>query len=646
MPAGRLWMIDETSDKNKATGKKNTKIAPDARLGSAAAWLQPLPDGGRVYIDRPLPFLVLNRHEQDDASGLAPRVATICPSNIVWPAQEEADAAAMETLRRVFVQRRSDSQQFLVVTLYDLPIDDSLDDESTRLEPFRYVIGASADAPAQAGVKCLSHALGKVCIDMRNPKIESIDHAVEEPAFAALLDEVEGISQLTLGIPQIHRVRGEDGQAYPLIRDAMETATFDAVLQACASFIHETTPGEQRHYRAYGRSRMVEAALQVDRSLDRISRSFDFLLSVSPINTTQAYDQFLSDKCAKPPKFQYRPLTVSPVQTKRALYEIDVHAAEDPVLEELFNEKRRELDLQLLMLQNRNTPDFRYSSLLQYGPVESPLLAQAHAILTQVQPGSRPSGDCTRVDCHAVQSAAQKIISGYQARYPGFNAEVALREDIGMGLMVTGQSLLISTASRVPRGRLDALLQHEIGVHVVTAVNGNRQPLGIFGAGLANYEGLQEGLGVFAEFMVDGLTEARIRLLAARVVAVEAMLSGDGFVDCHQMLNQMYGFSEKAAFNIVARIFRSGGLTKDAIYLRGLKQVFDFIAQGNELAPLWFGKIAEHHVPIVHELQERGLLHPPLATPEFLSRPVARRQLARIRDGASLIHLISEPSPC
>ena len=129
------------------------------------------------------------------------------------------------------------------------------------------------------------------------------------------------------------------------------------------------------------------------------------------------------------------------------------------------------------------------------------------------------------------------------------------------------------------------------------------------------------------------------------VTAVLA-LSGEGFVDCHQLLSQTYGFSEKAAFTIVARIFRSGGLTKDAIYLRGLQQVFDFVAQGNELAPLWFGKIAEHHVPIVHELQQRGLLQTPLATPEFLSRPVAQRQLARIRDGESFIHLISEPCPC
>ena len=629
------------------TGKQAiARKHPLDRFGTNAVWLQTLPDGGRAYVDRPLPFLVLHRDEEHDVSGLAHRVATISPSNVVWPARSAADAAAMETVRSLLGRQRDAGQAFLVVTLYDLPYDDSLDDESTRLEPFRYVISASADEPAQVAVQCMAKALSNVCIDLRTPKIEFVDRGKDEPDFAALLEGVDGLSQLTLGIPQIHRVRGQQQLAYPQIRDALETATFDAILQACAAFVHATNPGEQPHYRTYGRSRMVEAALDVDRALDHVSRSFDFLLSVSPINTTQAFDQFLSDKCAKPPQFHYRPLTVSPEKTKRTLYEIEVHAAEDPVLEDLFNEKRRELDLQLMMLQNRNTPDFRYTSLLQYGPVEAALLDQARAILGQVAPGSRPSADCTRVDCHAVKAAALDIIADYQQRYPDFTAEVFLREDIGMGLMVSGQSLLISTASRVPRGRLDALLQHEIGVHIVTAVNGNRQPLRIFGAGMANYEGLQEGLGVFAEFLVDGLTDARIRLLAARVITVAAMLSGEGFVDCFRMLHRDHGFSPKAAFGIVARIFRSGGLTKDAIYLRGLQQVFDFVAQGNDLAPLWFGKIAEHHVPVVRELQERNLLHAPLAIPEFLSRPVAEAQLARIRDGVSLLPLITERASC
>ena len=61
---------------------------------------------------------------------------------------------------------------------------------------------------------------------------------------------------------------------------------------------------------------------------------------------------------------------------------------------------------------------------------------------------------------------------------------------------------------RFRRGAATALLQHEIGTHVVTHVNGSRQPLRLLGAGLAGYDETQEGLAVFAEYLVGGLTAA------------------------------------------------------------------------------------------------------------------------------------------
>lgn len=615
-------------------------------FGHDDAWLKTLPGGGRIYIDRPLPFLVLNRRSSDDTLGLAHRIATISPSSMVWTAREDADVDAIDTLRGILTRQRAKARPFLMVMLYDLPFDPALDEASPTLDPFRFVLGATADEPAQAAARCLSGALQKIHIDLRKPRTESVEHAVSDPVLDPILNEAEWLSRLSLGLPQIHRVRGEREHIYPQIRDELEAAVFDAVLEACATFVHETTPGTPRHYRAYGRSRLVEAALEIDGELDQISRSFDFLLSVSPINTNDAFEEFLAGKCAKAPNFHYRPLTVSLEDTKRRLYTLDVHAAEDPVLETLFLEKRRELDLQLLMLQNRNTPDFRYTSLLQYGPVEPGLLKLANEILEQVAPGSQPARDETTIDCHAVEAAAKAVIARYRKTAPGFDATVHLRADIGMGLMVSGCQLFISTATRMARGRLDALLQHEVGVHVLTAVNGGHQPLGIFGAGLAKYEGIQEGLGVLAEFLVGGLTDARLRLLAARVLVVEAMLSGAGLVECYAILVDRYAFSARAAFNIVSRIFRCGGFTKDAIYLRGLQQIFSVIAQGRDLTPFWLGKIAEHHVSMIDELQQRGLLRAPLATPEFLSRPFAQRQLDRIRAGTSLIDLVLESPAC
>src|SRR3546814_3442065 len=51
-----------------------------------------------------------------------------------------------------------------------------------------------------------------------------------------------------------------------------------------------------RSHRALGRSSFIAAARTVDRKLDAISSAFDFLLSVSPINSGQAYERFKASK--------------------------------------------------------------------------------------------------------------------------------------------------------------------------------------------------------------------------------------------------------------------------------------------------------------------------------------------------------------
>ena len=50
---------------------------------------------------------------------------------------------------------------------------------------------------------------------------------------------------------------------------------------------------------------------------------------------------------------------------------------------------------------------------------------------------------------------------------------------------------MVSSETRMARHRLDALLAHEISVHLLTWFNGRLQPLAIFRTGLAGYEGLQ-----------------------------------------------------------------------------------------------------------------------------------------------------------
>ena len=206
--------------------------------------------------------------------------------------------------------------------------------------------------------------------------------------------------------------------------------------------------------------------------------------------------------------------------------------------------------------------------------------------------------------------------------------------------MVSRGKLLIGRSWTVPRSRVDALLQHEVGTHVVTHANGRAQPFRQLCAGLAGYDALQEGLAVTAEYLVGGLNRARLRLLAARVVAVHDMQEGNGFPATFQMLHEDYGVPGRIAFNITLRTYRGGGLTKDAVYLAGLQQVLQYLAEGGPLEDLYVGKIAARHLDVVRELRWRGVLKPPPLEPRYLRQKEALQRLAGLREGRSPVELL------
>lgn len=610
---------------------------PALGLGGAGTYRHESPLGVRLHLDRPLPFAVLHRRPSD-ADGLALRVAAISPTHLLWRGEANADAEALSILDAVLRRLSDHFPRFLLVSLYDLPPDERIEQDSPRLERFRFVLGTSQARPARDASEAIGAALGGICLDLRNAQVEPAEAVYAEPGLAPLLERHSGVSHLSLGLPQVYRVPRTQ-RIYPQVFSILESGVFDALLHGFAAFVGATTPEPAPHPRTLGRSSFVHAALAADEALDAISRSFDFLLGISPINSTQAFEQFMADKAAKPPVFRYRPLTVDVDEAKRAVYSVDLRAVEDPVLESVFSEKQQELDLQLTLLRARNSPNFRHASLMQYGGVEPELLARAAAVLADLPPADGEArGDA--IGPQRIREAAEALVLDYQASSPDFSANVCIRDDIGPGLMVSGNTLLISSATRMPADRLDALLQHEVSVHVLTCVNGRQQGLQVFGNGLAGYEGIQEGLGVFAEYLAGGLTRARLRLLAARVVAVHAMLDGADFVDTWNLLHHGHGFQPQTAFSIATRVHRSGGLTKDAIYLRGLSQVLDIVAAGEDLTPYWCGKIAPHHVPIVDELRARGILRPPLVQPAFLSRPTSLARIARIRAGAPFIDIL------
>ncbi len=386
---------------------------------------------------------------------------------------------------------------------------------------------------------------------------------------------------------------------------------------------------------------MTPVVQQVDQQLAAVNEQFDLLLHVTPVNASEAWHEFQQNKFARAPQFNYRPRPVDPDRLKRQLYAIPIERVEDPTLALLFGNKRNELDRQINLIADRNTPAFVFASQQVYGAVEPWLLELAEVLLERVDAGKTADLASGYLGPEAIAARAREQIEAYRRQDPDLAAQVQLREDV-TGVMVSRGNFLIGQDARVAAERLEATLAHEIGTHVLTYHNGCAQPFHQLQAGMAGYEPLQEGLAVLAEYLVGGLQSSRLRMLAGRVLAVRDMLQGRDFSETFHGLVHEHGFGPLPAFNITLRVYRGGGFSKDAIYLRGLVELLRFLAAGGKLELLYLGKLSLDNLALIEELQWRRVLHPARLRPLYLDVPGAGERLERLRRGMDLLELLED----
>ncbi len=375
----------------------------------------------------------------------------------------------------------------------------------------------------------------------------------------------------------------------------------------------------------------------IDSTLVQTAAELDLLLAVTPTNSAAALDAFKDSNFKDEPVFEYRASAIDRSSTIEALNELPIDDIEDPTVASLLAGKRAELISQIQLVDSIDTPHFRELSIELYGDVDDELYKAAEALISELP---RTRGTRSPVSPTEMAQRAEAEFARYRAHDPGLASRVEVRDDL-VDLMVSRGNLFIGSASMFRSERVEALIQHEVGTHVVTYHNGSQQPLLILCAGLAGYEETQEGLALLAEYIVGGLDPMRMRVLAARVIAVKRLLDGATFSDIFCELRDRLGFSEFSAWGITARVSRSGGLTKDAMYLRGLTDLVRYLRDGGSLPPLLVGKIALGHVPHVQELLERGVLVPPALTPSWLDHPEFSQRLERVRRLEGLIGLLA-----
>lgn len=596
-----------------------------------------LPVYGRILIDRQLPFLCIYRRRTTARESGAEKFTRALSSHLQCSAKRSLH---LELAKLTNVVARSLVEQFgtcLVLEIWDGPERNAegVVAQAEMVPEFHVV--SSRNTPVSVS-NYFSEALERMKV-MGNTAVVTTrrsDHCWPKRLPPMLsTDDAREIGCHLLGIEiSPFYLNTETGELYPYVLRRMARQFYLAVNRALFNYTRNHTSHRPPHFHSLGRRAIVKVVWDADKMLAEISDNLDLLLNVTPVNSESSFNEFKQSGFTRKPQLHYRPLPVDPISLKTRLYKTPVSKIEDPALALLFREQLEDMDRQIDMLRERNTERFLHSSIQVYGGVDDKLLLLAESILDTL-PSRTRNNKGPIMDAHTFARIAADEIARYRKLHPALNSTVSVRDDV-IGLLVSRGNLLISSRTQLAQGRARALLSHEIGTHVLTYANGRSQPFQQLHSGLAGYEALQEGVAVLNEYLVGELSVSRLRTLAARVVAVHGMQSGVGFVDNYHELTGKYHFTQRSAYGIILRTYRGGGLTKDAVYLRGLRDIFHYLAGGGNIEPLYVGKIGLPHLPIMRELQWRKVIKQPTLMPFHLSEELPQKRLAAIKGGLSL----------
>ncbi len=611
------------------------------RLAANQRVRRTLPGGGRLNIDRQLPFLVVHRPRRDQTADLA-RFVRGEASYLVAPRGTSYRSQVSDLVSGIAEDMVEVFGAFGIIEVWAEDGDLVEEVDNGVLQPRFTIAVPKADAGAPA-VRTLEENLRNITILGKKADVAFDFVHTAPPGLRRITPKVGGaespVRWLGIGMRTIH-VDRESGTEYPAVARNLHRQMSRSMQRTAFEFARRQTTQRPRHYQALGRRAFVKAARTADHQLSDIASAFDLLLLVTPVNTEAEYRRFTKNKGGRAPRFEYRPLNVDATLLKRKLYATPVERVEDPTLETLFREKQRELSLKLDLLSDRGTARFLHSGIALYGTVDQSTRTSATDLLAKLghEKDTRPKKP---VPAKEVARRAEMELEHYRAMMPDMKATVTIRDDL-TSLMVSDGHVLVGSSVRVPSDRVNALIQHEVGTHVVTFWNGSVQPLRLLSTGLAGHDELQEGFAVLAEHLVGGLTPGRLRTLAGRVIASDSIIDGAAFMDTYRILKDDHHFLPRTAFQITTRVHRGGGLVKDAVYLRGLKKVVDYLADGGRLDTLLVGKISVEHTAVIEELQRRGLLKPPPLRPAYLDDPDTFYRLEDLRRSPDLLGLAEQ----
>jgi uncharacterized protein (TIGR02421 family) len=369
----------------------------------------------------------------------------------------------------------------------------------------------------------------------------------------------------------------------------------------------------------------LERLVGLDREWKEIEDSYRLAPYTAPINLPQEKEAVLSAYSAGEPYnpcFEYKDPPEFPIQRIRQF--MCSLRPEDSVIERMYYTNAENELLSMKSILTHSPSVITGQTCLNYGLPDKALVKAAKLILT-----STPDHSLYDIqDYFSTEDAAaemQRMLD--KLGLIGWNAQPFLPMSAKVSVNRQDKLVKIRKDSQFSKADLRRLLVHEIGVHVIRAENGNKQPLGIFSRGLPGYLDTEEGLAVYSEEKAGVIEIATMRKYAGRVIAA-ALALGQSFSDVFYSIVPDLGAD--IAFEIVARAKRGfldtsqlGAHTKDIVYLKGYENVNQHLKEHPEdYALLFVGKIGLHDIDLVRDLLDKGIFGWPTLLPTTLSEKI------------------------
>ena len=403
------------------------------------------------------------------------------------------------------------------------------------------------------------------------------------------------------------------GEVYPLVLSELEQQFKASLLEISRVFMKKRGKSKNLHRLQTGQ--IEPSVLEVDSKLFGLAKTLETLYYINPINIPAARKQFFKGNGRSIPSFAYRQLDIDPYWFRQQLYKLPVQTIRDPMVQGLYRDVIDSIGDKIDMLVKAGQDNFLYESLCYYGEPSENDVKNALFIL-HAQDEERTQAENLQAD--DVLALMKRAADAWQ-----MPCKVEKTSRIAAAAMVGNAKrvVYINTDISVSEQEANALVQHELGVHMATTLNARAQKLKLFSLGLPGNTYAQEGLAILNELQSGNMSLHRLKTLALRVLAVKEMIKEGDFRHTFAFLHEQHQLSQDQAFKLATRVHRGGGFTKDYLYLSGLGQALDLYKKRN-ISNLYIGKTGFKHLNTLDELVSRGWAQAPNYVPTYLKEPV------------------------